>query len=94
MSSSSLTVSPCFPGCVTDAGSPCDVYLPGADYHSNACFRPVSHLMTSEDAEAYCEKLDAKVVEPSTDSLISYMARFTSWHFGWYTFLVLSYKVR
>ncbi|RUS71798.1 hypothetical protein EGW08_020434, partial [Elysia chlorotica] len=50
--------------CQIDAGNPCDVYLPGGDYHNNSCFLSGPDSRTLQDAKAYCERQNAKVVEP------------------------------
>ena len=35
---------------MTDAGNPCDVYLPGGEYYDNTCFLPAAKPMTLQDA--------------------------------------------
>ena len=46
---------------VTDAGNPCDVYLPGGEYYDNNCFLPLAKTMTLQDATvrffAFCGML-------------------------------------
>ncbi|KAK3751433.1 hypothetical protein RRG08_051158 [Elysia crispata] len=37
-------------GVTTDAGNPCDVFLPGGEYYDNNCFLSVAEPMTLHDA--------------------------------------------
>ncbi|KAK3803130.1 hypothetical protein RRG08_060102, partial [Elysia crispata] len=67
--------------CQIYAGNPCDVFLPGAEYYDNNCFLPVDEPMTLQDAMLHCEKRNAKVVEPSTETSITYITRFAIWNF-------------
>ncbi|KAK3761302.1 hypothetical protein RRG08_014313 [Elysia crispata] len=67
--------------CQIYAGNPCDVYLPGGEYYDNTCFLPAAKPMTLQDATIYCEKRNAKIVEPSTETFIGYITQFANWNF-------------
>ena len=42
-----LYLSDCLP---KDAGNPCDIFLPGAEYYDSYCFLPVSQKLSFQDA--------------------------------------------
>ncbi|KAK3764723.1 hypothetical protein RRG08_042033 [Elysia crispata] len=62
--------------CQIYAGNPCDVFLSGGEYYNSSCFLPVDKPMTLQEGMLHCKRLNANVVEPSTQSIIEYMKQF------------------